>query len=295
MLQNPTSAAIPSRPDTEEANVQPSSRPLLEVRGYRPRVADRHLLVLLCEHQVLTTNQLVRLTAMPERTVQHRLGVLYRAGLVSRDRPRAAVGTAPYHVWLTAFGAGAIGAGPPEPWNEDLAGVHTVAALSELWLGLADHGPEGGLTLTGWRRLPNGLSYADPRTGVDRRLAADAELTVRLGGIGVRAFLFARTDRIPRTRLGPVVTRWSAYLATAASATSPHLPIAALVLTRTERQRMTVLDAALGVASATERVAVAAVVPGCGALAADAVWRTAAGSRDRCLADLLARVVEASK
>jgi hypothetical protein len=206
MLQTPTSAAVSSRPDAEEANVQPSSRPLLEVRGYRPRAADGHLLVLLCEHQVLTT-----------------------------------------------------------------------------------------LTLTGWRRLPNGLSYADPRTGVDRRLAADAELTVRLGGIGVRAFLFARTDRIPRTRLGPVVTRWSAYLATAAPATSPHLPIAALVLTPTERQRMTVLEAALGVASATERVAVAAVEPGGGALAADAVWRTAAGSRDRRLVDVLAHVAEASR
>ena len=295
MLQNPTSAATSPRPDAEEANVQPPSRPVLEVRGYRPRAADRHLLALLCEHQVLTTGQLVRLAGMPARTVQHRLGVLYRAGLVSRHRPRAAVGTSPYHVWLTAFGAEAIGTGPPEPRSEDLACVRTVAALSELWLDLRDHGPEVGVTLTGWCRLPNGLSYADPRTGADRRLAADAELSARLGGIDVRALLFARIDRIPRNRLGSVVTRWTAYLAAAASATSPGLPIVGLVLTRTERLRMTVLEAALRVAGATERVTAAAVEPSAGALVADAVWRTAADRHDRRLADVLARVAEASR
>ena len=293
MLHNPTSAATSSRPDAEEANVQPSSRPVLEVRGCRPRAANRHLLALVCEHQVLTTGQLVRLTGMPERTVQHRLGVLYGAGLLSRHRPRAAVGTSPYHLWLTAFGAEAIGTGPPEPWNEDLGCVRTVAALSELWLDLADHGREVGLTLTGWRRLPNGLPCADPRTGADRRLGADAELSVRLGGTYVRALLFARIHRIPRNRLGPVATRWSAYLAAAASASWPHLPIVAVVLTRTERQRMTVLEAALGVAGATERVAVAAAEPSAGALARDAVWRTAADLHDRRLADVLAHLAEA--
>ncbi len=295
MLHNPTSAATSSRPDAEEANVQPSSRPVLEVRGYRPREADRHLLTLLCEHQVLTTAQLVRLARMPERTVQHRLGVLYRAGLLSRYRPRAAVGTSPYHGWLTAVGADAIGTGPPEPWSEDLASVRTVAALSELWLDLRDHGPEVGLTLTGWRRLPDGLSYADPRTGADRRLGADAELGARLGGIDVRALLFARIDRIPRARLGPVVTRWSAHLAAAASTTSPGLLIAVLVLTRTERQRMTVLEAASGVSGATERVAGGAAEPSAGALARDAVWRTAADPHDRRLADVLAHAAETGK
>lgn len=54
---------------------------------------------------------------------------------------------------------------------------------------------------------------------------------------------------------------------------------------------MTVLEAASGVAGATERVAVAAAEPSAGALARDAVWRTAAD--DRRLADVLARVAEA--
>jgi len=295
MLQNPTSAATSPRPDTCHTDVQASVGSLLGARQCRPRAVDRHLLALLGEHQVLTMSQLVRLAGMPERTVQHRLGVLYQAGLVSRSRPRAAVGTSPYHVWLTVFGAEAVGAGPPEPWSEDPGGVRTVAALSELWLGLRDHGPAAGLTLTGWRRLPDGLSYADPLTGADRRLAANAELSARVGGIDVRALLFARIDRIPRARLGPVATRWSAHMAAAASATSPRLPIAVLVLTRTERQCMTVLDAASGVAGATEQVAVATVEPSAGALAGDAVWRTAADHHDRRLADVLARVAKAGR
>ena len=83
-----------------------------------------------------------------------------------RPRPRAAVGTCPYHWWLTSFGAEVIGAKPPERWSEDLANVRTVGALSGLWLGLREHGPAVGLTLTGWRRLPDGLSYRDPRTGI---------------------------------------------------------------------------------------------------------------------------------
>jgi hypothetical protein len=173
--------------------------------------------------------------------------------------------------------------------------VRTVAALSELWLDLCDHGREVGITLTGWRRLPDGLSYADPRTGADRRLGADAELSVRVGGTEVRALLFSRIDRIPRNRLGQVVTRWTAYLAAAASATSPRLPIVAVVLTRTDRRRMTILEAALGMAGATERVTVTAVEPGGGALARDAVWRTAADRRDRRLADVLAHLAEASR
>ncbi len=241
---------------------------------------------------MLTTGQLVRLTGTPERTVQHRLHVLYRAGLVSRSRPRATVGTSPYHWWLTAFGAEAVGTGASEPWNEDLASVRTVAALSELWLGLRDCGPAVGLTLTGWRRLPDGLSYPDPRSGADRRLAADAELSARVGGIDVRALLFARVDRIPRARLGPVLARWVAYLAARASA---NLPAGALVLTRTARQRAQVLDAARGSAGAGDKVAVAAVEPDTGVLATDALWRVPADDHDRRLVDVLAELAEAGR
>lgn len=281
MLQNPMSAATSPRPDACHTNVQASAGSLPGVRQRRPRSTDRHLLALLGEHQVLTTTQLVGLAGMPERTIQYRLGVLYRAGLVSRSRPRAAVGTSPYHVWLTAFGAEAVGAGPPEPWSEDPGGVRTVAALSELWLGLRDHGPAAGLTPTEWRRLPDGFAYRDPHTGADRRLAAGAELRVRFAAVELRALVFARVDRIPRVRLGAVLARWAAHLAAPASAS---VPMAALVVTRTARQRAAVLDAARGV---TDRTAAASVEPDAGVLATEALWRMPADEHDRRLVEVL--------
>lgn len=105
MFHNPTSANDPSRALSRPLCVQsplgliPGTPTAIPART--PRVADRRLLALIGEHEVLTSGQLVRLTGMPERTVQHRLGVLYRAGLVDRHRPQAAIGTCPYHVWLT--------------------------------------------------------------------------------------------------------------------------------------------------------------------------------------------------
>lgn len=294
MLQNPMSAAISPRSDAAPTGAR-TLRPPLAAYGRSPRMAAHHLLALLDEHQVLTTSQLAHLAEMPDRTVQHRLGILYRRGLVSRYRPQAAIGTAPYHFWLTTFGADAIGAERPGPWDEELAAVRTVAALSDLWLGLRDHGPEVGLILAGWRRPLGGLSYPDSRTGADRRLPADAELCVRIGGTHVRALLFARIDRIPPDRLGPVVARWSAHLAATASPSAPRPPACALVLTRTSRQRATVREAARGVAGATDRVAVAAIEGGGHTLTTDAAWQTAANEQDRRLVDVLTDVAEAGK
>jgi hypothetical protein len=244
---------------------------------------------------VLTTTQLVRLTGEPERTVQYRLGASYHGGLVSRHRPAAAIGTCPHHWWLTAFGAAAIGAGTPQPWSEDLAAVRTVASLSDLWLDLKEHGPEVNLTLTTWRRLPDGFSYRDPRTGADRRLAVDAELGVRFGDIDVRALVFARIDRVPRARLSSVVARWADFLAPPPCATPARRPVAALVLTRNEHQGEAVLTAALAPAAPAVWVAVGRIEACGGALATAAVWRSPADDHDWHLVDLLAGVVEAVK
>ncbi len=291
MLENPMSAATSPRPGAENTDVQPFGT-RLQVQRPRPRRSDERLLALLGEHQVLTTSQLVRLTGVPERTAQHRLGTLCRAGLVSRYRPRAVVGTCPYHWWLTPFGATAIGTKPPEPWSDRLACVRTVAALSDLWLGIEDHGLAAGLSLTGWRRLPDGLSVRDPHTGVDRRLAADAELRFRLDGqMDVQALVFARVDRIPRARLVSVLARWAASLAAAAPARPRLAPTAALVLTRTERQRATVVAAARDVADANDRLAVGAVERD-STLASDALWRTPADEDDRRLVDVLAGLAQ---
>ena len=130
---------------------------------------------------MLTTSQLVRITSRPERTVQHRLDVLHRVGLINRVRPPADVGTAPFHCWLTIFGAGAVGVDAPEPWSEDLPGVRAKVALTELWLSVRDHGESGGLRLQDWRRHRCGVSYLDPRTTTPPgALPVEAELIVTL-------------------------------------------------------------------------------------------------------------------
>lgn len=302
MFQNPTSAIGWTRASARPTCVQP---PLDSIPG-TPRAtpsttlwaADRHLLGLLREHEVLTTNHLVRLTGMPERTVQHRLGVLYRTGLVNRHRPQATVGTCPYHVWLTPFGADAIGAELPRPWSEDLSGLRTGAALSDLWLGLLDHGPAIGLVVTDWHRLRAGVTYVDQRTGEDRILSGDAELMARLGaGVEIEVVLFARVDRVPAPRLASVVTRWADYLA-AASASVPRV---VLVLTQRTRRRAAILDAVRGagetptvrhadplaMTTAVSRLAVGLVESCAAALADEAVWRIPADEDDHRLVEVL--------
>ncbi len=85
------SKAVLSRPKPW-ADPAPSYPPSSSRAGDEPpprtlRQADRRLLGLLGAHEALTSGQLVRLTGLPERTVQHRLGLLYRAGLLHRVRP----------------------------------------------------------------------------------------------------------------------------------------------------------------------------------------------------------------
>jgi hypothetical protein len=296
MIENPTPTPGSSRPDGEPTPVhfiQELDRSALTVSpACASRPSDRRLLSLMGEHQVLTTGQLVRLTGMPERTVQHRLGVLYRSGLVNRHRPRSAVGTAPYHCWLTAFGAAAAGVGPPIPWHEDPAGVRTTAGMSDLWLGLRNT-LSAGLTVQAWRRLHDGFILSDGRTGAQRKIPADAELSagVTRGG-NVRALLFARLDRIPAGRLGPVLARWADCLRPPPSA-SP--PVAILVLTAGHSRRCVVLDVARSTGAVAARMAVAVAGGHPAALATGAVWQTPNDGVDRSLLDVLASIVKGGR
>ena len=177
MLQNPMSKVVLSCPDSwaEAASSYPAPAAGSEadppVRVLRP--TGRQLVALLGTHEVLTSGQLVRLTGLPERTVQRHLGLLYRAGLVNRVRPPREVGTSPYHYWLTAFGAAFIGVEKPGPRSDDLAGVQATAALSELWLAVRDRGKGVGLELRCWRRLPSGLPYQ--RTLIPGRSASSPQ------------------------------------------------------------------------------------------------------------------------
>lgn len=250
---------------------------------------------------MLTTSQLVRLTGLPERTVQHRLGRLDRAGLLNRLRPQVPLGTAPYHCWLTAFGARAIGVAPHEPWGQNPADMRAVAALSELWLGVRDRGPEVGLHLESWRRLPSGVPWSDPRTGTVRELPVEAELEVTVDGELITGLVLARVEQIPPARLVAILGRFAGYVATL-PATGP--PSMLLVLTRTERLASTVrsacgqvpgapvarhLDSA-SLQTASRQVAVGVIEPRPAELVTAAVWHTPARYAEYRLAEILAAI-----
>jgi hypothetical protein len=267
----------------------------------RLRPVDGRLLDLLGEHEVLTTRQLVRLTGLPGRTVQHRLGRLDRAGLVNRLRPQVPVGTAPYHCWLTAFGAGAIGAASPEPWRQDPAGLRAVAALSELWLGVRDRGPDAGLRLESWRRLPSGVPWRDPRTGTVRELPVEAELQVTVDGGLITALVLARVEQVPPARLVAILGRFAGYVDTLpAAGPCPVL----LVLARTERLASTVRSACAQVPgapagrpldsasllTASSQVLVGVIEPRPAELVAGAVWHTPASYAEYRLAEVLTAI-----
>jgi hypothetical protein len=186
----------PVRPEHAQSGLPATRRPGDRRPGPSSRATDQRLLRLLGKHRVLTTGQLIQLAGIPERTAQYRFGVLYRAGLVvDRHRPRAAIGTAPYHLWLTPFGAAAAGVETLEPWGDDLTGVQTLAATNDLWLGLRDGGPAVGLTLTDWHPLPAGLANRDlrpdpsgasvPRPNPNRRRFNQAVFTRVVGATGL--------------------------------------------------------------------------------------------------------------
>jgi len=223
---------VPSRPETRLTLRQRSS----SLEALRPADEDT-LLGFLAEHEVLTTTQLVRLCGLPERTVQHRLGQLYRAGLISRSRPTATVGTSPYHCWLTSFGADVIGASEQARWGDDQAGMLGMAALNELWLALRERGPELGLVMESWRRLRAPLPYYDSIAGAWRELRPEAELVLRAtAGASLTLLLHCRLETLPAARMATLVGRFHTYLAGQGS-TSPRTVIAVLARTQALAQR----------------------------------------------------------
>ena len=298
MTTYPTSRDGRSRPETASAPAPTLSAP----EPGRLWPTDQRLLALLAEHQVLTSGQLVSLGGLPERTVQHRLGRLCRVGLINRSRPPATIGTSPYHCWLTAFGAGAIGAGPPEAWSDDPVGVLATAALSDLWLAVRDHGPAVGVNLQGWRRLEVGVDYEDPSSGAGRVFPAEAELIVGLDAIGgrqVAVLVVARGTDACAARLEAVLARFAAYRD--AHHAPEGRPVLAL-LVRTDRHAARILGIADGLArapaarrlspsalaAARERTVVGVTRPCRVALATAPLWCSAVDGSWRCLSDVLA-------
>jgi hypothetical protein len=297
MLQHPTSQAVLRCQGTSPAPIAPSPE-LLPPR--RSSLTDGLILALLAEHEVLTTTQVVSLLALPERTVQHRLGCLYGSGLVNRLRPEASIGTSPYHYWLTASGATAAGAEQPDSWSDNPGGMRATALLTELWLSVKEQGAASGMHLHSWRRLRSGVEYHDAGSGTLRWLAAEAELTVTLGrrGDASRAFVVARIERVPAARLVALLGRFAGNIAS--RPIGEPCP-ALIVLARNSRVASGVLAAGeqlvgasvLGhldrtaVEAAMRRVAVGVAEPYPRALATDAVWSTLVGGGEQCLGEIL--------
>lgn len=158
-------------------------------------VVGERLLRLLDAHRVLTTGQLARLTAAPERTTEYRLARLAERRLVGRVRPARSRGSAPWHWWLTTTGARLVNGTAcatehrqPNP----LFLAHTTA-IAESYLALRDHGAAVGLELTGWWADAAGWQEWRPgaRSGYPGRVKritpdATAHLSVQLpdGGTG---------------------------------------------------------------------------------------------------------------
>jgi hypothetical protein len=211
------------------------------------------------------------------------------------------VGTSPYHCWLTAFGADAVGVGEPDAWCEDLAGLHATAALTNLWLSVRDYGEEVGLCLVSWRRLHSGCPYRDPRTGTPRELPVEAELVVAFATTSnshATILVVARIERGPAARLTMILARFASFLAACSEANVPMLG----VLARTPRVADGVLTAveSLGeapagrrlgpsaLAAARHRMIVGMAEPHPLGVATEAVWRTPGEPRSRRLVDVLA-------
>jgi hypothetical protein len=76
---------------------------------------DRHLVRLVGEHRVLTTDQLAALGFGSITTARHRLAVLVRIGLLRRFRPHPPAGSAPWHYVLGPVGAAMLGVEDRDP------------------------------------------------------------------------------------------------------------------------------------------------------------------------------------
>lgn len=265
---------------------------------------DRLVLVLLAEHRVLTTTQLVVATDAPLRTLHHRMSRLKGAGLVSALRPYAAKGSAPLHHFLTAKGAALVGdPAPRRPAKTPTAPflAHT-AAVADVWLALSRSGPEAGMVLRSWAREEAAWEEWDRVGHRLRRVAPDAAASVEVDGAVVD--LLIEVDRATMTtkRLVHKAGRYFDYAnARAWKAAHAHCPVL-LLLTTSEARAGGFLARIATVRRKSEgwlrdphndeRLVVAA----CGAVerperaVTAPLWRTEPKERPRPLADLLADV-----
>jgi hypothetical protein len=202
-----------------------------------PSGTDERIIELLALHRVLTTQQLIRITTLPERTVDYRLQRLHKLRLVTRSRPYRERGSAPFHWWLTRPGAALTAAPTPRRPVSDpnpLFLAHT-AAIADVWIALSLQGPSAGLELVRWVRDESAWEmWFDG--GRKRRIAPDALAELAVSGDSVECFI--EVDRATMTvgRLREKLRRYAAYDAAGAwRAEHAHCPVVLFLTTSPAR------------------------------------------------------------
>jgi Replication-relaxation len=104
-----TDMASQSRDGRRRAGVGVDERVVLAAAAHLTD-RDRHLVRIVGEHRVLTTDQLCALGFGNVTTARHRLTVLARLGMLRRFRPHREAGSAPWHYLLGPVGAALLGA-----------------------------------------------------------------------------------------------------------------------------------------------------------------------------------------
>jgi DNA-binding transcriptional ArsR family regulator len=180
---------------------------------------SHELLVLLERHRVMTSGQLARATGAPERTVRYRMERLHEAGLVDCARPGRERGSAPRHWWLRPAGSRIIAGTAPADGRPSGMFVAHAAAITEVWLALAEHGPAAGIEVrdwltdrVGWQEWQHSGRYGSHPS----RLTPDAVATLRLRGADdgdVLAFVEVDLASMTQTLLKQKVARYAAYAA----------------------------------------------------------------------------------
>jgi hypothetical protein len=286
---------------------------------------QERLLRLLDTHRVLTTAQLMEITAAPERTTEYRMAVLAKRGLVGRVRPPRGRGTHPWHWWLTPAGARLV---TGTACAEDRGGPNPVfvrhaAATADMWLALQLAGPAAGLELLQWWRDNEGWTQWQPPGwglgGRVRRITPDAtaqltvgSLTATGGGGPALGAVLIEVDLATMTqqRLGYKLARYRDYAADQAwRGAHPHCPVL-LVLTTTPARAATFLRGAAKLLPAPTRVqfeddwpyeAGRLVVAACGHVrdpkvaVTERVWMLPGDTAEITLTDLLADRVQVAR
>ena len=174
-----------------------------------------HLLVLLDQHRVMTTDQLARATGTPERTVRYRLARLHESNLVDTTRPGRESGSAPQHWWLRPAGAKLVtGAAPAEGRPSGMFVAHA-AAITEVWLALTEQADTSGVRVEHW--LTDRAGWLEWEAGAQSRryrLTPDAVTQLRLGGgPAVPVLIEVDLASMTQTLLRQKVERYLTYAA----------------------------------------------------------------------------------